>query len=388
MSSTIRHILFLQDRLGRHVLGGAEAHVVEMLPQLPAKGCPVELLIVAWSPGKRIDELAANLQAKGLSVSVITRKAWTTKLGKVFSSIACLASLRNFLKSSPTEALHFHLDHWFLPLILLSLPPLHVFFTFHNDEPIYKKWWFRAWYRLTMPPRYKIAAISAHVRRYCSDNLGIPLGQVALLPYGVEPLKEPPLGTRQGFKLPTNAFVVAFVGRFVPQKNLFNFCQAFKGLNGIHAALIGSGPLEPELRQFAKDQDISNVSFLGALDQARRYFHLFDLICLPSIHEGLGLVLLEAMAQGVPVCGSRAGAIPEVLRNGELGMLFSADSASSIASAIVEARERYEQLQAKAFKAQRILERDQSIESALAHYSKFYAPVCPPMAAPSRAVHC
>ena len=49
---------------------------------------------------------------------------------------------------------------------------------------------------------------------------------------------------------------------------------------------------------------------------------LFDVLCLPSKWEGLGLVLVEAMLQAVPVIGSRQGAIPEVLAGGEAGDLF------------------------------------------------------------------
>jgi glycosyltransferase involved in cell wall biosynthesis len=60
----------------------------------------------------------------------------------------------------------------------------------------------------------------------------------------------------------------------------------------------------------------------------------FDLLCLPSQHEGLGLVLVEAMLRQVPVAGSRAGAIPEILGNGEYGLLFEAGDPGALAATL------------------------------------------------------
>ncbi|MBX7142926.1 MAG: glycosyltransferase family 4 protein [Oligoflexia bacterium] len=375
MTSKICHILFLQDRPGRHVLGGAEAHVIDMLPRLHATGCAIELLIIAWSPGSRIEKIANQLQQEGLTVTVIHRSDWSTYIGKLGASLSCLQQVRAFLQQRAQHAIHFHLDHWFLPPLLLSLAPPQVYFTFHNDEPIYGRWWFKVWFHTTMLRRYKMAAISEHVRRYCSNFLQLNPTDVALLPYGISALASADLrlGTRKAFGLPETTPIVAFVGRFVPQKNLFRFCAAFKELPTLHAALIGGGPLEAELREYVKAEGISNVSFIGPIDDARRYFHLFNLICLPSIHEGLGLVLLEAMAEVVPVCGARAGAIPDILRNGELGALFSPNSAGEIAAGISEALKHPDLLRTRAAHARRILDRDFSIESAVSHYVKLYA---------------
>jgi glycosyltransferase involved in cell wall biosynthesis len=60
----------------------------------------------------------------------------------------------------------------------------------------------------------------------------------------------------------------------------------------------------------------------------------FDVFCLPSRWEGLGVVLLEAMAAGIPIVGSRHGAIPEVLDGGRAGLVFDPDDALGLASAV------------------------------------------------------
>jgi glycosyltransferase involved in cell wall biosynthesis len=65
----------------------------------------------------------------------------------------------------------------------------------------------------------------------------------------------------------------------------------------------------------------------------------FDVLCLPSQWEGLGLVLLEAMLRRVAIVGSSAGAIPEVLGGGKFGYLFRAGDAGSLANALTLAHD-------------------------------------------------
>jgi len=66
---------------------------------------------------------------------------------------------------------------------------------------------------------------------------------------------------------------------------------------------------------------MDNVLFLGMVQDAQRLMPLFDVLCLPSLWEGLGLVLVEAMFNGVPIIGSNRGAIPDILGNGLYGMV-------------------------------------------------------------------
>jgi glycosyltransferase involved in cell wall biosynthesis len=63
----------------------------------------------------------------------------------------------------------------------------------------------------------------------------------------------------------------------------------------------------------------------------------FDLFALPSRYEGLGLVLLEALAAGTPIVASRVGPIPEIIRDGATGTLVSPDDPEALAQAIVAA---------------------------------------------------
>src|SRR5690606_16973595 len=109
---------------------------------------------------------------------------------------------------------------------------------------------------------------------------------------------------RAELNLPVDACIVGFVGRLVPQKNLPRLIDAVGRVQGVHLALVGSGPLEQTLRRRAQDRAPGRVHFLGQRDAAADLMPAFDLLCLPSTWEGLGLVLVEAMLRGVPIAGS------------------------------------------------------------------------------------
>src|SRR5690606_8333250 len=90
---------------------------------------------------------------------------------------------------------------------------------------------------------------------------------------------------------------------------------------GAILAIAGSGPLEQALRALAGAMDVAeSVRFLGQVPDIWKAFPAFDVFALSSDHEPFGMVLLEAMAAGVPVVATNCGGAPEVV--GELGGQF------------------------------------------------------------------
>jgi len=128
------------------------------------------------------------------------------------------------------------------------------------------------------------------------------------------------LGIEQG------TYVIANVGRLHHDKDqatlLKAFAQALPSLSPNTLLLIlGKGPLEAQLKMQATQLGITrNVRFAGVVPDARRYFRAFDLFVLTSDHEPFGMVLLEAMAAGVPIICSDCGGGAEVVRGA--GRLF------------------------------------------------------------------
>ena len=124
--------------------------------------------------------------------------------------------------------------------------------------------------------------------------------------------------------MPQGAWIVGNVGRLHPDKDqttlIKGFAKAFPELPaGSLLAIMGSGRLEQQLKQLAADLGVADsVRFLGQVPSGRRYFKAFDLFALTSDHEPFGMVLLEAMAAGVPVIATDCGGAKEVVRDAAL----------------------------------------------------------------------
>lgn len=139
--------------------------------------------------------------------------------------------------------------------------------------------------------------------------------------------------------LPQDAWVVGNVGRLHPDKDqatlIRGFAQALPQLPaGSLLAIMGTGRLESSLKALASELGISErVHFLGQVPQGRRYFKAFDVFALTSDHEPFGMVLLEAMAAGVPLICSDCGGGREVVDG--VGQLFPLGDSDALARCLI-----------------------------------------------------
>ena len=145
----------------------------------------------------------------------------------------------------------------------------------------------------------------------------------------------------------SESLTLVHVARLVEKKGTSYLIRAFaevaKRIPELRLNIIGDGPLLPELRVLARELGVeSSVSFLGALPHAevRRQLGQSTVLVLPSVTaangdaEGLGMVLLEAAAMGVPTVATRHGGIPEAVRDGETGILVAERNVEELADAI------------------------------------------------------
>lgn len=127
---------------------------------------------------------------------------------------------------------------------------------------------------------------------------------------------------------------ICFVGRLVQQKNLLALLEALRDLP-CTLSIIGSGKQREELEEVARNNG-EKVSFLGNIPnhELPRVLNQHELFVLPSLWEGMPKVLLEAMACGLPVVGTKIDGTKEVIEHGKNGILCDTDS-SSIRDAII-----------------------------------------------------
>jgi glycosyltransferase involved in cell wall biosynthesis len=137
-----------------------------------------------------------------------------------------------------------------------------------------------------------------------------------------------------------DSFVLLHVGRLAPEKGVEHILEGFAlaqqqlASGSIQLVIAGTGPSEALLRQKAP----ANVTFLGNLDREAvlpRLYASADAFVFASLTETLGLVVLEAMASGLPVIASPAGGVADHLRHGINGLAFPANDVSALAHAII-----------------------------------------------------
>lgn len=132
---------------------------------------------------------------------------------------------------------------------------------------------------------------------------------------------------RHEWGIPPTDAVLLFVGKLTPRKHPEAMLRlAAECGRGVHVVLVGSGPLEQQLRAEVARTGLSNVSFLGFVNQRRiaEVYALADVFVMPSENEPWGLVLNEAMAAGVaPVVCSEVGASADLIQEGKTGFTFS-----------------------------------------------------------------
>jgi glycosyltransferase involved in cell wall biosynthesis len=174
---------------------------------------------------------------------------------------------------------------------------------------------------------------------------------------------------RDALGLSPDDWMVGNVGRLHPDKDqatlLKGFALALPNLPlDSRLAILGSGRLEQDLKELARELGIAdNVLFLGQVPDARRYFRAFDVFALSSDHEPFGMVLLEAMAAGVPLLATACGGAKEVVEG--VGILFPFGDAEHLAQGLqhLAAMDQHQQRQCAEMMLERLRERfsDQAV---------------------------
>jgi glycosyltransferase involved in cell wall biosynthesis len=185
-----------------------------------------------------------------------------------------------------------------------------------------------------------VTAISSYTAGQLARE--VPGTEPRIIPFGatVEPLSEPPPPFAHG-----GPARLLFAGRLVERKGVDRLLEAMAMLDpGIaELAIVGDGPergpLEEEAARSGIGDRVRFRGFVPADELAAAYLHA-DAVVLPARRdskgdvEGLGVVLIEGLACGRPVIGTRSGGIVDVVRDGETGVLVPSDDAPALADAI------------------------------------------------------
>lgn len=224
----------------------------------------------------------------------------------------------------------------------------HVLGTFHVDPSIDLQgkrsgWLARVLERHSNHSLNVAIAVSEATRQAWIRRSGLSPDRVITIHNGINPQqfcrRDTPESARRQLGLPPRAMIVGGLGRLAPAKGFSYLIEAVAMLRDHHPQLIlavaGQGPLHAELLQTARLLGLQDrVYFLGFQENVNLVLDAFDIFVQPSLCETLGYAVLEAMAHELPCVGTRVGGIPEVLVDGESGMLVPPRDAVPLARAI------------------------------------------------------
>ncbi|AEH44588.1 glycosyl transferase group 1 [Thermodesulfatator indicus DSM 15286] len=198
--------------------------------------------------------------------------------------------------------------------------------------------------RLVLQPlASEIVAVSEEVKERLVKYEGLSRKRIRVIYNGIIPPETIPAGEKEKIRarlgFSRKDFIVATVGRFDPIKNLPMLLKAIAmartKASQIKGLLIGDGPEMEKLKALTKELGLSeHIIFTGFRQDAVKLVQVADVFALSSFSEGTSLALLEAMAVGLPAVVTAVGGNPEIVKDGQTGLLVPSDDEVKMAAAL------------------------------------------------------
>jgi glycosyltransferase involved in cell wall biosynthesis len=182
---------------------------------------------------------------------------------------------------------------------------------------------------------------------------------------------------RREFSIPVDAFLIGTIARLHPQKGHKQLLEAMRLLRQnhpqIYCLIVGDGALRTELEALSEALGLSDrVIFAGNRQDTPALLHTFDLFVLPSLWEGFPNVVLEAMAAGTIVIATNVDGTPELISDGETGLLIPPADPQAIVEAVSRLFQDREQAAKMAAAAYQLVKTNFLIEHTVAQIEAIY----------------
>lgn len=182
-----------------------------------------------------------------------------------------------------------------------------------------------------------IVAISKSIRLQL-ENCGISASKIRIIYEGMD-LSLYPKRTQPNPRSPDDPLVVGTVAHLSREKGLHDLIEAASLIPDVKRKLrfviVGDGDCFEELKETAEKKGLSDVfQFAGFHSDTSPFMKSFDIFALPSLSEGLSSAILEAMAASLPIVATNVGGIPELVTDGENGLLVAPADPTALARAI------------------------------------------------------
>jgi len=179
-----------------------------------------------------------------------------------------------------------------------------------------------------------VIAISNQLFQYYKKSKFVPENKTHLIVNGIDLSrfrKRTDCTVRKKMGFDESDILIGMVANIRPEKNhkflISAFAKLHKKINNSYLILVGLDCMNGEVHQYASASGCGHsIHFWGSREDVADILNVFDVFCLPSVHEGLPLTILEAMACGVPVVGADVLGINEVISDNETGLLYDVNN--------------------------------------------------------------
>lgn len=349
-------VLFITSVYPRHQSDAEVPWMRESVKRLRESGVEVEILAPSWMglPSHEIDGVRVHrfryapagiefLTGDEGAASKTRSKPWLQLLAIPYILSGFVACWR-LCRRGRFDVVH---CHWPFPHGLIAQAArlrakVPVVLNFHGAELLLmrRKKWIRPILRWLLGQSEATLCNSSFTRGRILDVRKV---DVELSPYGTT-LPEAPETVVRAVRGPGDTFRMLFVGRHIERKGIEHLIDAMRHLDGdrFRLKIVGHGDLTEALRERARASGDPRIEFAGKLsseDLAKAYAES-DVFVLPAVvdskgdTEGLGVVLIEAAEMGLPLVGSDVGGIPDVVVDGESGLLVPPGDPVRLAQAL------------------------------------------------------
>ncbi len=370
------HACFVNLSFGENSIGGVMNHMVALGKALSHVGVTVSVICPAWGEPWRYTHDGV-IEVIGIREPKIDWKLAPAMLGFGWR---CGGAIVQRHRELPIDLIHLHDRPPFIggsvagvrlgvPIVYTAHSCLH---TGAERYPPFARVVCR-WLEMRIAcSKTPIIAVSKWVRDGMV-SIGASPRRVAVIHNAVDRSQFPYRGDEG-----RNRDEILFVGRLEHDKGFDVLLRAFQHLaatRDVRLTAVGSGDLETQYRALAVDLGVADrVDFRGRLEgeELLSAYHSGGICVLPSRSEPFGMVMLEAMACGVPFIGTRVGGMAEVARHGETAILAQAEDAPAMAAAIAQLLDKPHLARCIAERARQMVERDFSWEHVANRTRRFY----------------
>jgi glycosyltransferase involved in cell wall biosynthesis len=295
-------------------IGGSERHLLTLLPALRERGVDMSFLGLddpSRAPDPFYEALDVPYERLKAPRDLDPALAWRVRRA-----------------ARRADLVHTHLVH---ADVYGAFGARRLVSTKHNDDP-FRTGAFRFVERALARRATRIIAITESLARFQVERVGLPAAKVEVIHYGLDDLPQA-WGENPPDPLSADARLLLCICRLEPQKGIDVAIRALREIPGTQLVVLGEGPQRRELEQLARELDVP-VYLPGRVPDVAAWLRRADLLVHPVRWEGFGLALLEAMLASLPVVASKVSSIPEIVVDGETGLLVPPDDPGALAAAV------------------------------------------------------